>query len=311
MAETLIGRDAERLAGRIAIVVALRAGDPGLAAALEFVRAAGGEVLELAGVGRQASAAIVRRARPSINPTVVDRLVEGAGGNPLMLEELALAGRTFPRRASAVRPRSCVDRASSWRPMASSPSGTACLPKLPSPGSRRRNAGWAGFHRPSRLTCQWPSGEALRRAGSADAEPSLRTTLERADEIGFVPLANRARRSLRQARLYISAATGAQEGERPARMTSREREALGLVGHGLATPEIAGRMGLGRGTVNQIWPRLLARSGLCPAFSPRRSSRRSPIGCTTTSDDSAGRASRHDPSSDQTSSTCWRGSRRA
>jgi len=44
-------------------------------------------------------------------------------------------------------------------------------------------------------------------------------------------------------------------------MTRREREALQLVGRGLTTPQIARRMGLGRGTVDQILGSATAKIG--------------------------------------------------
>ncbi len=111
---------------------------------------------------------------------------------------------------------------------------------------------WAGFNRPRELVCHWAHAESLRRSGSPDAERLLRDALGLAESIGFATLAARARRSLRQAGVHVTAGRPGLAPDRSARMTSREREALGLVGRGLATPDIARRMGLGRGTVDQI-----------------------------------------------------------
>jgi len=111
---------------------------------------------------------------------------------------------------------------------------------------------WARFHVGRELICRWAHGEALRRDGSTEAADALRETLVRAEGLGYGELAARARRSLRQAGVRVAAPPRETEIQRWARMTSREREALQLVGRGLTTTQIARRMGLGRGTIDQI-----------------------------------------------------------
>lgn len=112
---------------------------------------------------------------------------------------------------------------------------------------------WADFHVGRELTCGWAHGEALRRSGSAAAAEVLRDVLARADAHGYGPLAARARRSLRLAGVRLAPPRrDSAEAPRWARMTHREREVLQLVGRGLTTPQIARRMGLGRGTVDQV-----------------------------------------------------------
>ena len=111
---------------------------------------------------------------------------------------------------------------------------------------------WTDFHVGRELISAWAHGEALRRAGSPEAEPVLRRVLVQAEGLGYAPIAARARRALRQAGVRVAPPPREADTHRWARMTSREREALQLVGRGLTTPQIARRMGLGRGTVDQI-----------------------------------------------------------
>ena len=116
-------------------------------------------------------------------------------------------------------------------------------------GFERAAAAWAGYHRRGELRCLAAAGEAARRAGDVqDATDRLLAVEREAGDIGFVPVLQRVRRSLRLLGIRRSAPRTAGG----ALLTSREREALANVGAGLATPAIARRMGIGRGTVNQI-----------------------------------------------------------
>ncbi|MBI3745120.1 MAG: hypothetical protein HY264_01070, partial [Chloroflexi bacterium] len=110
---------------------------------------------------------------------------------------------------------------------------------------------WARFHVGRELICQWAHGEALRRGGSPRARVALRDALDRAEGLGYEPVAARIRRSLRLAGVHV-ARRPQSVAPQLARLTGREREALELVGRGLPTPQIARRMGLGRGTVDQV-----------------------------------------------------------
>lgn len=93
---------AEALAGRIGLVLAIREGDPGTAGALERVAAMGAGVLQLTGLGPEDAAEVVRRGNPDLAPGIVARLVASAGGNPLMLEELATRGAPSRSLAAAI-----------------------------------------------------------------------------------------------------------------------------------------------------------------------------------------------------------------
>ena len=116
-------------------------------------------------------------------------------------------------------------------------------------GFDRAAAAWAAYHRRGELRCRAAAGEAARRAGDvADATERLLAVERDAGEIGFVPVLQRVRRSLRLLGIRRSAPRTAGG----VLLTAREREALAHVGAGLATPAIARRMGIGRGTVNQI-----------------------------------------------------------
>jgi DNA-binding NarL/FixJ family response regulator/tetratricopeptide (TPR) repeat protein len=111
---------------------------------------------------------------------------------------------------------------------------------------------WAPFHVGRELICHWAQGESLRLAGSIEAERVLHAVLEDSEVHGYSPIAARARRSLRQAGIRVAPPRRETATDRLAHMTGREREGLQLVGRGLTTPQIARRMGLGRGTVDQI-----------------------------------------------------------
>lgn len=116
-------------------------------------------------------------------------------------------------------------------------------------GFDKAAAAWAGYHRRGELRCHAAAGEAARRAGDiADATDRLLSVENEAGAIGFVPVLQRVRRSLR----LLGIRRSAPRTSGGTLLTAREREALAHVGAGLATPAIARRMGIGRGTVNQI-----------------------------------------------------------
>ena len=93
------------LSGRVGLLLAVRAGDPGTAAGVEAAHAAEAEVLELGPLDGESAAQLARRVRPELGSADVARLLAGAGGNPLLIEELAVAGDANPslRRALASR----------------------------------------------------------------------------------------------------------------------------------------------------------------------------------------------------------------
>ena len=80
------------LRGRIGLIVAIRSGDPGSDAAMTLADELGLERLSLPGLARDAASALVRRHRPDLSAGEVARLVANAGGNPLVLEEIATRG---------------------------------------------------------------------------------------------------------------------------------------------------------------------------------------------------------------------------
>ena len=81
------------LRGRSGMVVAIRSGDPGAPAALELAAALGFERFELAGLATEAAIAILERLRPRLSGHDARRIVGMAGGNPLLLEEIAVHGQ--------------------------------------------------------------------------------------------------------------------------------------------------------------------------------------------------------------------------
>lgn len=93
----------ERLAGRVGLVVALRDAAPSTAAVLDALPSF--EVVRLDGLSAATSAEIVQRARPDLGAAAVRRAAGRAGGNPLLLEELARSRGDDASLASIVRTR--------------------------------------------------------------------------------------------------------------------------------------------------------------------------------------------------------------
>jgi DNA-binding CsgD family transcriptional regulator len=85
------------LAGRVGLLTALRRGDPASAARLEQLEGAGVEPLEVPGLDEADALALVRGRRPDLPDDAVRRVAERAGGNPLMLEQLALGNGSVER----------------------------------------------------------------------------------------------------------------------------------------------------------------------------------------------------------------------
>lgn len=77
-----------RLVGRLPILTTVRSHDIGSASAMDRLAAAGFTVLELAPLAPEISDAVVRAARPELDPDARERLVTQAAGNPLLLTEL-------------------------------------------------------------------------------------------------------------------------------------------------------------------------------------------------------------------------------
>ncbi|HET7016700.1 MAG TPA: LuxR C-terminal-related transcriptional regulator [Streptosporangiaceae bacterium] len=80
------------LAGHGRLLTAVRRGDPAAGPKLDRMIAAGFAQVELGPLPQDESAELVRAQRPDLPDTSVGRLVRRAGGNPLLLEELARTG---------------------------------------------------------------------------------------------------------------------------------------------------------------------------------------------------------------------------
>ncbi len=80
------------LRGRIGIVVAIRMGDPGTHSATVLLEELNFARLHLSGLASEAASAVVLRRSPGLGPAEVNRIVARAGGNPLVLDEIAAHG---------------------------------------------------------------------------------------------------------------------------------------------------------------------------------------------------------------------------
>lgn len=117
---------------------------------------------------------------------------------------------------------------------------------------------WAAAGHRGELRCQWAAGEACRRSGRPErARERLLEVEQRAEAAGSVTVLRRARRSLRMMGIHRS-----HTGEPPAgTITGRQREILELVGSGLTSRDIARRLGLSPGTVDDHVKAAMARLG--------------------------------------------------
>jgi DNA-binding CsgD family transcriptional regulator/tetratricopeptide (TPR) repeat protein len=77
------------LSGRVLLLAGIRRGDPQTAAAERRAREAEFELVPLGGLPTTVACALVRRCRPDLSAEEVSAIVDRAGGNPLLLEELA------------------------------------------------------------------------------------------------------------------------------------------------------------------------------------------------------------------------------
>jgi DNA-binding CsgD family transcriptional regulator len=84
----------DRLTGLVPILSAVRSGDPGTDRALNVIRRAGISEVQVQPLPETDSARLARRWHPGLAPDEARQLVHRAGGNPLLIEELARSGVT-------------------------------------------------------------------------------------------------------------------------------------------------------------------------------------------------------------------------
>jgi DNA-binding CsgD family transcriptional regulator len=104
---------------------------------------------------------------------------------------------------------------------------------------------WSGHHLRGELRCRWLAADQDSDNDRAVAE--LVPLAERLAALGWQPLLERVRRSLRERGVRSSAPRG-----RAGELTAREREILELVAEGLATEAIAARLKLAPATVTAL-----------------------------------------------------------
>lgn len=93
-----------RLLGRrICLAVAIRSGDPRTGDAVALADELGMERLDLGGVDPEAARSIVRRGRPGLSDAQAARIASRAGGNPLVLQEMASLGEPSMVLARSIR----------------------------------------------------------------------------------------------------------------------------------------------------------------------------------------------------------------
>ncbi|MDQ1642556.1 MAG: hypothetical protein QOJ90_1907 [Actinomycetota bacterium] len=93
------------LAGRVRLLTSARLGDPGTELVLDRLGAAGFELIDVPPLGAEASASLAHHVRPDLPPASVATLLRRAGGNPLLLSELAATGEPSPSLRLAIAAR--------------------------------------------------------------------------------------------------------------------------------------------------------------------------------------------------------------
>jgi len=93
------------LVGRLPLVATVRTGDEHSADVLATLEAAGFERLDLLGLHERPARRLARALRPDLSEAALDRLLVGAGGNPLLLAELGAGGDASPTLTRAMEQR--------------------------------------------------------------------------------------------------------------------------------------------------------------------------------------------------------------
>jgi DNA-binding CsgD family transcriptional regulator/tetratricopeptide (TPR) repeat protein len=93
------------LAGRVALVVAVRRGDRGAPVLLDALDRAGFASIELGALPEEPALRLARDAVPELTDGQARRLVRRAGGNPFLIHELAVAGDATPSLKVALEAR--------------------------------------------------------------------------------------------------------------------------------------------------------------------------------------------------------------
>lgn len=93
------------LAGRVALVVAVRRGDPGAAGLLDALEGAGFVSIGIGALPMEHALRLARDAHSELTDTQARRLVGRAGGNPFLIQELALSGEATPSLQVALEAR--------------------------------------------------------------------------------------------------------------------------------------------------------------------------------------------------------------
>lgn len=93
------------IAGRVAVLVGLRTGKTSADLVLERLNAAGFDTVALPGLSRPDAVALVRQIRPELGPVAAGRLADRAGGNPLLVRELAASGEPSASMRLAIQAR--------------------------------------------------------------------------------------------------------------------------------------------------------------------------------------------------------------
>jgi tetratricopeptide (TPR) repeat protein len=103
-----------RLVGTITLASAVRSTDPAAAKVIRHLASLGVASIDVPHLPEDVATALTRQRAPRLDPEAVRRIVDRAGGNPLLIEELARSGVSTSLQLALQHRLRALDRPSRW-----------------------------------------------------------------------------------------------------------------------------------------------------------------------------------------------------